>query len=615
MISGLILTLGSIFFMLLLFMVYFSQNNQKTIETKLYKYMIITILILLLTEVGSSTIIYYSDNDLLKVVASRIHWFTGFVWFYLLYFYSITFISDIEVESFKKYIFLNKKTKIMTIFTIVVAVIYMFVPFSKLDKVSYLPGPASYYVLSYCAISILCIIVHTFVYGKAINFRKRMAIYVQATGLALVVTLQIMFPEIAFEAIGAAIQMFFLYFNIENPDIKNVYELEVVKDDIERSNKAKSDFLSNMSNEIVHPMNTIINYSEMILKEKEYNEEITKKYISEISSSGSSLLDIIDNILNISTLESSNDTLDLKEYSMVNVLKDLVSVIHTRLGEKQVEFLLDIDSNIPSRLLGDYNKIYQVLLNLLTNAVKYTDVGKIKLTIKCQNSAEGCLLMMKVSDTGCGIKKEDYDKLFVKFNRLESDQTKRVEGTGLGLAITKKYVDLMNGNISFDSEYGAGSTFYVDINQKIINSNPIGEVADLVQTKEKIKKIDCSKYTILIVDDDELSLKVTKRILGAYNFNIETLSSGRECIYNIKAEKHYDMIFMDHMMHNLDGIETLHKIKKLDGYTIPPVVALTANAITGMREMYLNEGFDEYLPKPIRTVELNNLILKYFDKE
>ena len=155
----------------------------------------------------------------------------------------------------------------------------------------------------------------------------------------------------------------------------------------------------------------------------------------------------------------------------------------------------------------------------------------------------------------------------------------------------------MDGKISVESEYGVGSTFQVVIKQKITNTIPLGNITNAIQSKEKVDYIDCSKYTILIVDDDALSVKVTKRILEPYNFNIKTLTSGRECIYSIKAENKYDMIFMDHMMHDLDGIETLHKLKKLDGYVIPPVVALTANAISGMREMYLNEGFDEYLPK------------------
>ena len=462
---------------------------------------------------------------------------------------------------------------------------------------------------------IVFVIIYTIAHGKNMSIRKKRAIYAQAVLLTAVVLLQIFFKEIAFEAMGASIQMFYLYFNIENPDIRNVQELEVLKDEIDKSNKTKSDFLSNMSNEIVHPMNTITKCSKLILKEDNYSEIETKDYIKEISIAGGNLLNIIDNILDISALESNDEVLEEKEYSLANIVKDLVNVVNTKIGEKPIEFILNVDEKIPSRLYGDHNKIYQVLLNFLTNAIEYTEVGKIKLSITSEmtNDSE-CVLTMKVSDTGTGIRQEQKDKINSIFNKTDT-ASKNVESSNFGLTIVKKYVDMMDGKISVESEYGVGSTFQVVIKQKITNTIPLGNITNAIQSKEKVDYIDCSKYTILIVDDDALSVKVTKRILEPYNFNIKTLTSGRECIYSIKAENKYDMIFMDHMMHDLDGIETLHKLKKLDGYVIPPVVALTANAISGMREMYLNEGFDEYLPKPIKAAELNSLIKKYFDKE
>ena len=193
--------------------------------------------------------------------------------------------------------------------------------------------------------------------------------------------LQALYQDIAIEAIGAAIQMYYLYFNIENPDIKNVEELEAVKIEIDKANKAKSDFLSNMSSEIVHPMNTIINCSKLILKEEPYSKEQTKNYIKEISIAGGNLLNIIDNVLDISAIESNNDALEQKEYSIVNIVKDLNDIVTTKIGEKPIEFLLEVDEQVPTKFYGDYNKIYQILLNLLTNAIDHTEVGKIKLSI------------------------------------------------------------------------------------------------------------------------------------------------------------------------------------------------------------------------------------------
>ena len=614
MISGLILTIGSIFFMILLLIVYFSQNNQNTIETKLYKYMLITMMFLLITEVISTIVTYYSTDYTLKSIVTRAHWSTGIFYYYFLYLYSISFITELSVNSIKECIYLDARTKFVTVFSVIALVIYFFIPFDSLKTVNYIPGPASYYIIGYASIIICLIMSYIIIHGKGVSKRKKYAIYTQAVLIVVVVLFQLLFKEIAFEAVGASLQMFFLYFNIENPDIKNVEELEALKEEIDKSNNTKSGFLSNMSNEIVHPMNTIMKCSKLILKEDNYSETETKDYIKEISIAGGNLLNIIDNILDISALESNNEALEEKEYSIANIVKDLVNVVNSKIGEKPVEFILNVDEQIPSRLYGDHNKIYQVLLNFLTNAIEYTEVGKIKLSITVGiTSPEECVLTMKVSDTGTGIKKEEKEKINNIFTKNDID-SKKDDGTNFGLTIAKKYVDMMDGKISVESEYRVGSTFQVIINQKIVNNIPIGNITEVIQSKEKINYIDCSKYTVLIVDDDDLSVKVTKRILEPYKFNIKTLSSGRECIYSIKAENKYDMIFMDHMMCDLDGIETLHKLKKLDGYTIPPVVVLTANAISGMREMYLNEGFDEYLPKPIKPNELNSLIKKYFDK-
>ena len=250
----------------------------------------------------------------------------------------------------------------------------------------------------------------------------------------------------------------------------------------------------------------------------------------------------------------------------------------------------------------------------MSNSVKYTEVGKIELYVTADVKGNNANLHFKVSDTGFGIKEEDYDKIFEKFSRLDNATRNEIEGTGLGLVITKKLVNLLGGKIWFESQYGAGTTFYVDITQQIVDSSKLGNILTEKGITSERNYLDCSKYKVLIVDDNKLNLKVAEKILTPYKFSITTLNGGRECVDNIKEGNKYDMIFLDHMMPELDGIEVLHILEKLDSYDIPPVVALTANAITGMKEMYLNEGFDEYLAKPINISELDKIINKYFKK-
>ncbi len=615
MIWGLALTVGSFFFIILLLIVYYMKQRFLSIRNKLYRYMLIVTIVLIVTEFISSSLLAYLDNDLINSIVLKAHWSTGIAWLFFLYYYSSVFIENISANNLFEIIKYNTKTKLMFIIFILVTIGYLFIPFSKPDpnNISYIPGAAAYYVLTFCTIVVICIIILMFGNRKKMPIRKRATIWLMIAELFLLFVFQISFPNIAIEATGAVIQMYFLYFNIENPDLKIINELETVKEDIERSNKAKSDFLSNMSHEIRTPMNAIVGFSETLLNEPNFDEKRCKNDIKHIWSAGNNLLDIINNILDISKIESGKETLDKKEYSIGNVVLELKSIIDARLSDKPIKFIVDVDKNIPSKLYGDSTKVFQILLNILTNSVKYTEVGKINLKVTSDIIKNKATLHFKISDTGYGIKDEDYDKLFKKFSRLEDATSNEIEGTGLGLVITKKYIDLMNGKIWFESEYEVGTTFYVEFEQEIIDFNSIGEINEPIKPDNDLNEfIDCSKYNILIVDDNKLNIKVAKRLLEAYKFNIDTATGGKECIYKVKEGKYYDMIFLDHMMPDIDGIKTLHILRKLEGYKIPPVVALTANAITGMKEMYLKEGFDEYLSKPINVAELNKLINKYF---
>ena len=612
--AGLILSVGSLLFLLLLFVTYYSKEKYKSIQNKLYRYLLLLSLSLLLTEIISTG--YFMNNNLTVIsdLLFRLHWVSRIIWFMLLYFYSLCFLGNLEYENVFELIKKDINAKVVTIGTFLVILIYFFIPFSNMtyDRFSYIPGVSSYFVLGYSAGIIIAIFIYMIRKYKNVTTRKCISIILMTIEMLIILLLQLAFPTIALLGLGIAIQMYFLYFYIENPDLFIIAELEDVKRRIERSNRAKSDFLSNMSHEIRTPMNAIVGFSDTILGDGNFDPDRTRSDVTHILSAGNNLLEIINNILDISKIESGNDTLEEREYSISNVVMELTSIIEAKMANKPVKMIVDIDKSIPSRVYGDQIKVFQILLNILTNAVKYTEVGKIKLEIKSEIINDDVLLKMKVADTGYGIKKEDFDKLFEKFSRLDSATTNEIEGTGLGLVITKKYVDLMNGKIWFESEYGVGTTFYVDIKQKIIDRTPVGDIREPKVTAKEIDYIDCSKYTIMIVDDNLLNLKVAERILKAYKFNIDTFSNGRDCIYKIKEGKKYDMIFLDHMMPSMDGIEVVHILRKLEDYKIPPIVALTANAITGMREMYLEEGFDEYLSKPISIQELNKIINKYF---
>ena len=611
--TGLILTIGSFGFTVLLMISYYLQQRTTTIGGKLYRALLQTVIIILATEIGSTYFILYGPFVDLGYLVLRVSWFFGILWFLGFYLYSICFLKNIKATTIKELIQTNNRCLVVTIMTIITLIIYMFLPFDRMTRetFSYLPGLPTYFTIIFAGFIILLVIILMIKRRKEIGDRSRRAVVLILILAMIMIMLQVIFPRTMLFGFAFGLAMFFLYFYIENPDLMMIADLQELRKDIERSNLAKTDFLSNMSHELRSPMNAIVGFSETILTNPTFDPETTRADIDHISSAGNNLLDIIDNILDISKIESGHEELEEREYSIGNVIIELTELIQTRLVNRPIQLIAEVDSQIPRRVYGDATKLFQVLLNILTNAVKYTEVGKIKIVVNKEIKNNEVLLKFRVSDTGYGIKKEDYDKMFEKFSRLNSATTNEIEGTGLGLVITKKYVDLMGGKIWFESEYEVGTTFYVEVTQKIVDPEPIGDIREAQALEDNIEYLDCTGKRVLIVDDDLLNLKVAKKLLSKYKFSVDTLTTGKDCIYKIKEGQQYDMIFLDHMMPEMDGIEVVHILKKLEDYKIPPIVALTANAV---RDMYLKEGFDEYLPKPVKMSELNHIINKYFKK-
>ena len=396
-------------------------------------------------------------------------------------------------------------------------------------------------------------------------------------------------------------------------------KLFMQKNKSEQDSKAKNEYLANMAHDIRTPINTVLGMNEMILRENT-NVEVNE-YANNIKRASNILVELVNDILDISKIESGNMELLEDSYEVGELLNDIITVIKDKCKKKNLQFVVNVDKSIPSQLYGDENKIKQVLLNLLTNAVKYTQSGTVTFEIKVmnRNGSDNVELYVAVEDTGSGIQQENLNSIFSSFKRIDEIRNTKIEGTGLGLNIVYHLLKLMKSKIEVQSEYGIGSKYYFLLDQKIVNNRPIGEYLDSFNSQINRKNnykvgFIAPEARILVVDDNEMNLLVASKLLKDTQMKIDIVSSGFGCLAKIN-EKKYNLILMDIKMSELDGVETLRRIRGGNSINVDtPVIALTADVVAGVKEKYLKEGFIDYIAKPIDAKKFESKVGSYIPK-